>query len=71
MEISVATHPPEFHDLWLRDLCGSWDHLCATAAAGGWGGGAVHDYGVRYSSVYCIDLICIPLLTYLLYGHFL
>lgn len=53
----MATYTAEFLDLWLRDLCGSWDHLCAPTAAGGRGGGALHDYGVRYSSK---DLMTTP-----------
>lgn len=33
--------------LWPGDLRGSWHHLCATTAAGGWHRGEVHDHGAR------------------------
>lgn len=47
MEVSVASRPAELLDLWPGDLCGSWDHIRAPAAAGGWSGGALHDHGAR------------------------
>lgn len=49
MEGSVASHPAEFPDLWPGDLCGSWDHIRATTAAGGWRAGKLYDHGLRWA----------------------
>lgn len=47
MEVSVASRPAELPDLWPGDLRGSWDHIRAPTAAGGWSGRALHDHGAR------------------------
>lgn len=47
MEVSLASRSPELPDLWPGDLCGSWDHIRSSTAAGGWSRRAVHDHGAR------------------------